>query len=51
MKVYKGTDEENLADFILKIAPTEKQILKFKIYGIIKIDGIIHISDPFNILA
>ena len=51
MIIYNGTKEENVVDFFLKNNVTGQQAQTFKDKGIIKIDGVIHISDPYNILA
>ena len=51
MVVYTGTKDENLADFIIKYAETTLQVNDFKDKGITKVNGVIHISDPYNLLT
>jgi len=51
MVVYTGTKDENLADFIMKYAETKSQVDDFMIKGITKVDGVMHISDPYNLLT
>ena len=51
MIVYNNSAMENLRQFILDALPTKKQKSLFIKQGIIKVNGIIYISDTNNLLS